>query len=352
MQETIKADDLTQKMKAASASRAEAAITAQVTRGYTAIGDFTSALTQYGYAPQFIPNMAGAESLNVETTLLEAQLKEVEANYTEGYTDQKTYASAIAQIFSNSAIASEVMAYANLTETIKGASASRIEAAIASQVTRGFATIKDFSAALTEYGYAPQFIPSMSDAEQMNVETALNEAQLKEADEAYANAIWDLPTYTKAVNAVIVDPDYAQTHIDTVGIAKQRTDMNRLRTAGDLAVSYELAAYAQGAVTVDEFSTIATAMGKTPDEIARLETARNILLANKIRGVTFKTLQYLLAKRQITRSQFVAHSGKLEIDEDLIQSTADEVIAQALTKAKTTPATANEAVFASYPSVP
>jgi hypothetical protein len=228
---------------------------------------------------------------------------------------------------------------------------TQIETAIRTRVTKGFQVVPDLGTTLTTYEFPATAVNYLTKAAEIAVQTTIDEARLKEADENYAQAVWDKTEYAKTVNDVIKNPDVAKEHIATLDITRERNDFSRVRDEGNLAISYELSAFAQGGVSSDEFKTIASTMGKTDDEISRLNTARTIMLKNKIRSVKFGTLQTLLAKRQITKTQFVTKAVKLPYDTDLITATADHVVATALAKAKTTPAKADESIWTAYPSL-
>jgi hypothetical protein len=228
----------------------------------------------------------------------------------------------------------------------------KIRSNITERITKGFELPGTFNATMLKIEYAQSAIDYLVQANQLDIQTTIDEARLKEVDQNYTNAFIDRDEYAGIVTDIIKNPAIAKEHIDILDIARKRTDIQRVREEGNLAVSYELAAFSQGAVTTSEFEEVAAAMGKKPDEIETLEKARVILLSNKTRIVKFGTLQYLLAKRQITRDQFLGHASKLPIDVGLAGATADKIIAQSLAKAKSTPAKADESIFKYYPSIP
>jgi phage-related protein len=330
----------------------KAAFSKRIILGFDVAANFASMLSTLNYAQSAITYLTQANALEVDTALDQDQLHQLDENYVQQIIDRATYVSSVQSIIVNSDIAKSYIAIRDAQAQRTKTYVDEIKTAFGEQVKRGYALTTDFTTLLSTLNYSQAALSYLTQAYNYTVETTISNEQITELDRSYTEAIIDRPTYVLGIQGIIVNTSLASAHIAVADQARARLDLNRLREEGRTAVNYELLAFAEGSVSQQEFESIAAAMGKTPNEIAQLEEARELMLEQKIRDTKFKALQYLVMKWQITPAEFVQHCLKLPLDSDLAAATADYLQAYATKKASSAPTQPNEGIFVSFPSLP
>lgn len=215
------------------------------------------------------------------------------------------------------------------------------ETAFASQVTKGFETGATLTDMLKKIGYPQTFIDPTVAAANLKADEELNVLQVSEYDKQYTEGYMLRADYVKNITPLFKNTDILNVHIQIADLAVQRMTDSRIRTASDRSISEELTAFANGAISEYEFATICKAAKKTPEEIAALEEARQIIYTNLVRTVKFRNYQGALGKGNITPAQFETLCNALPIDAVIMKATEQHIILGMVKAAKITTATAN-----------
>lgn len=215
------------------------------------------------------------------------------------------------------------------------------ETAFASQVAKGFETGVTFSDMLKKINYPSSFITPTVAAAELKADETLNVLQVSEYDKQYTEGYMNRDDYVKNITPLFKNQAILGAHIEIADLAVKRMTDSRIRTASDRSIAEGLAEFANGAISPKEFETICKAGKKTPEEIAALESARQVIYANLVRTVKFRNYQGALGKGNITPAQFEALSKALPIDNTIMKATEQHIILGMVKAAKITTAAAN-----------
>lgn len=213
--------------------------------------------------------------------------------------------------------------------------------AFAAQVKQGFETGTTFRELLKKIGYPDTFMTPTIAAAEIQADGELNALQVSEYDKQYTEGYMTQEDYKKNITPLFRNPAILKTHITIADLAVQRMTDSRIRSASDRSISEELSAFATGAVSEKEFESICKAAKKTPDEIAALEEARQIIYANFVRTVKFRNYQSALGKGNIMPEQFEALCTALPIDQRIMKATEQRIILSMVKAKKLTSDEAN-----------
>lgn len=210
------------------------------------------------------------------------------------------------------------------------------EAAFVTMVQHGFETGDTLTTLLKKINYPDSFITPTVAAAQLKADEEVNVLQVSEYDKQYTEGYMTKDKYVEAVKPLFKNQKIYAIHQSIVDLAVQRTTDNRIRTASDRAISQELIAFAEGAVSAADFEAVCKAGGKTADEIKALEKARQIIYANMLRIKKFRTYQTALAKQNIDTTTFETLCTALPVDAAYMKAAEQFILVNLIPKPKLT----------------
>jgi hypothetical protein len=257
-------------------------------------------------------------------------------------------------------------------EILQGTASFRgqIASKVTERVQKGFIVLDEFKKVLADAKFSSDMIGYGSTAQQLDIQTTIDEARLKEADLNYTQAYIQRPEYVKIVTDVIKNEAIRKEHIAIADIARTRFDKGTVRNEQERILTLFLAWLSEGSLSHADFVYMAmglknvelTAKQNTDlmklegdykngtlklddylnavygvvqdDEVVLSLEAGIMSLQAKIRSTKFKTLQTLLAKNRLSSLQFIDQSVKLPVDKEYASCVKDRIVSQLLPKAK------------------